>query len=70
MSETSPALFSVEQFCADHGICRAFYYKLRRQGRGPAEIKLGTRTMVSVESAAAWRRRMEAETPRAAGAAG
>jgi len=26
--------------------------------------------MVSVESAAAWRRRMEAETPRAAGAAG
>jgi hypothetical protein len=60
--ETSRALFSIDQFCADHGICRAFYYKLRRAGRGPVEIKLGTRTMISVESAAAWRHRMQAET--------
>jgi hypothetical protein len=38
------------------------FYKLRKQGRGPVETKLGARTLVSAESAAAWRRRMEAET--------
>lgn len=59
---TDPQMFSVEQFCESHGISRAFYYKLRKQKRGPAEIKLGSRTMISTEAAAAWRRRMEAET--------
>jgi hypothetical protein len=64
--ETSRAFSSIDQFCIDHDICRAFFYKLQRQGRGPAVTKLGTRTVISAESAAAWRRRMEAETPRAA----
>jgi hypothetical protein len=63
MAETSHrAIFTVEQFCFDHNISRGFFYKLRRTGRGPVETKLGTRTMISVESAAAWRQRMEAET--------
>ena len=53
------ALSTVEQFCDDHNISRAFYYKLRKQGRGPAEIKLGTRTMISPESAAAWPRHLQ-----------
>jgi len=53
------ALFTVEQFCDDHQISPAFYYKLRKQGRGPAEIKLGSLTRISPESAAAWRRRVE-----------
>ena len=47
----------------DHGISKSFYYKLKKQGRGPAEIKLGSLTMVSSESAARWRRRMEKESP-------
>ncbi len=60
MAETfHRALSTVEQFCADHQISRAFYYKLRKQGRGPAEIKLGARTMISPESAAAWRRHLQ-----------
>ena len=63
MAETSHrALSTVEQFCFDHNISRAFFYKLQRQGRGPAQMKLGTRTMISLESAAAWRHKMEAET--------
>jgi len=61
--QASPrALSTLEQFCVDHSISRSFYYKLRTQGRGPAETKLGKLTMVSAESAAAWRHRMEAET--------
>jgi hypothetical protein len=61
-SASPRALFSIDQFCVDHSICRAFYYKLQRQGRGPAQIKLGARTMISAESAAAWRQRMQAES--------
>jgi hypothetical protein len=64
--ETSRAFSSVDQFCVDHDICRAFFYKLRRQGRGPAVTKLGTRTVISAESAARWRRRMERESRAAA----
>ena len=52
---------SVNQFCDVHGISRAFYYSLRKQGRGPAEMKIKARTLISVEAAAQWRRRMEAE---------
>jgi predicted DNA-binding transcriptional regulator AlpA len=54
--------FSVDEFCADHGISRATFYNIRSAGRGPAEMKIGTRTLISVEAAEAWRRRMEAET--------
>jgi predicted DNA-binding transcriptional regulator AlpA len=52
-------LISVKQFCADHGISRSFFYKLIQQGRGPRVTKLGTRTLVSADAAAAWRARME-----------
>jgi predicted DNA-binding transcriptional regulator AlpA len=52
-------LSSVKQFCADHGISRSFFYKLLQQGRGPRLTKLGARTLVSAEAAAAWRGMME-----------
>jgi hypothetical protein len=35
---------------------------LRKAGRGPVEIKLGSLTMISAEAAARWRRRMERES--------
>ncbi|SHM06633.1 hypothetical protein SAMN05444159_7581 [Bradyrhizobium lablabi] len=54
--------FSVDQFCSDHGISRATFYNLRQRGKGPTEMKVGTRTLISVEAAAEWRRRMETET--------
>jgi hypothetical protein len=56
---------TIVQFCHEHHISRSFYYKLRAQGRGPAGIKLGKLTMISVEAAAAWRGRMEADSPAA-----
>jgi predicted DNA-binding transcriptional regulator AlpA len=52
-------LSSIKQFCADHGISRSFFYKLLQQGCGPRVTKLGARTLVSAEAAAAWRAMME-----------
>jgi predicted DNA-binding transcriptional regulator AlpA len=50
---------SVVEFCASHGISEAFYYKLKKQRKGPRELRLGTRTLVTFESAAEWRRERE-----------
>lgn len=61
-SGTGRKAYSVDEFCRDHGISRASYYNLRKAGRGPQEMKIGSRTLVSEEAATAWRRRMEAET--------
>ena len=52
-------LMSIKQFCADHGISRSFFYKLIGDGRGPRLAKLGTRTLISAEAAADWRRSLE-----------
>jgi len=54
--------FTVDEFCQWHRICRSLLYALWREGRGPARMKVGTRTLVSTEAAAEWRRRIEQET--------
>lgn len=51
--------FSVAQFCAAHGFTKVFFYKLLKQGLGPRIMKVGARTLISVEAAAEWRRAME-----------
>ena len=35
------------------------FYKILSQGRGPRVMKVGTRTLISEESAAVWRRQCE-----------
>jgi hypothetical protein len=56
--------YSIKQFCALHGISIDTYFRLQRQGLGPATMKvLKNRTLISVEAAAAWRRARE-EAPR------
>lgn len=47
--------FSIPEFCAAHGFSVAFYYLLRKQGLTPAEMALGNRRIITVESAAKWR---------------
>jgi hypothetical protein len=54
--------YSIAQFCAAHDLSEDMFYKMQRQGWGPAVMKVGTRTLISVESAAAWRREREAAT--------
>jgi hypothetical protein len=51
---------SIREFCYSHNISEDFYFKLKRQGKGPVEMKVGTRTLISIEAAADWRRAREA----------
>jgi len=51
--------FTVNEFCESHRISRARFYEMLREGVGPKVMKCGSRTLVSVEAAADWRRRME-----------
>ena len=52
-------VYSVAAFCAAFGIARSTFYRLLQGGRGPTVIHLGRRTLISVEEADEWRRRME-----------
>lgn len=58
-SPAAPAVYSVKDFCAAHGITKVTLYKLLKEGIGPRIMKVGTRTLISLEAAAEWRRRME-----------
>ena len=55
--------YSIPEFCRVHGgISEAFFHKLVSEGRGPKLMKVGTRTLISVEASAAWRAQQEAAT--------
>jgi len=62
ISPTPCLALSIAQFCDAHNISEGFYYKLKRQGIGPCEMKLGARTLITLESAAEWRRERENAT--------
>jgi len=66
MSDTSsvertaePLAYTIKQFCRAHGISAPTYYELRKQGLGPAEMRMGTVVRISREAAAAWRHARE-----------
>ena len=50
---------SIDSFCHRNGISRAMFYKLLKAGKGPRIMKIGSRTLISAEAAADWRRSME-----------
>ena len=56
------AVFSVASFCVAHGISESFFYKLKAQGLGPDEMRLGSRILITHEAAARWRTAREAAT--------
>jgi predicted DNA-binding transcriptional regulator AlpA len=58
-SNTSVSAFSIQQFCDSHGISRGKYYLLLQEGLAPKIMKIGRRTLISIEAAEAWRREME-----------
>jgi hypothetical protein len=58
---TEIAAYTIPTFCAAHGgMSEAFFWKLVTAKGGPQLMKVGARTMVSAEAAAAWRREREA----------
>jgi hypothetical protein len=55
-----PALaMSIREFCTAHRISEDMFFKMRRQGWGPAVMRVGTRTLISIEAAAEWRKARE-----------
>jgi len=55
--------YSIPEFCRVHGgISEAFFHKLVSEGRGPKLMKVGARTLISIEAATAWRAQQEAAT--------
>ena len=55
----APMAYSIRQFCQAHSISVDTYFRLQRANGGPATMKVGGRTLISVEAAAAWRRERE-----------
>jgi hypothetical protein len=51
--------YSIQEFCDAHSISRAMFYKLQHGGIAPRVMKVGTRTLISDEAAADWRRDRE-----------
>jgi hypothetical protein len=45
-------------FWADNGLTKTQYYYLKRLGRGPKTIPIGTKELVSPEAEDEWRREM------------
>ena len=46
---------SIREFLIFHGISEGFYFELKKQGKGPREMHVGARRIISIEEAAKWR---------------
>jgi hypothetical protein len=53
---------NIPSFCVSNDISESEYFKLKREGKGPREIKLGKRTLITPEAEQDWRCEREAET--------
>ena len=58
-SDAPLGAYTIRQFARAHGISEDMFYKMRRVGWGPATMKVGSRTLISIEAAAEWRRQRE-----------
>ena len=56
------AAYSIPEFCEAFGIAIRTYFNLRDEGKGPREMRLGRRVLISAESALAWTREREVAT--------
>jgi hypothetical protein len=52
--------YSIDEFCRRHGISHGTYYNLKTLGLGPREGRAMKRVLISRESAASWRKQIEA----------
>jgi len=59
---TPTAVYSIASFAAAFGISQSMYFKLRAEGRGPREMRLGSRVFITHEAAERWRIEREAAT--------
>ena len=59
ISAESKRAYSISEFCELHSLSRSMFYLLRSKGLAPRAMRVGRRVLISVESAADWRRKME-----------
>jgi hypothetical protein len=57
MDTISRSAFTKSEFCRRNGISKSFFYKIRKQGRGPREM-LGR---ITAEAERDWQHEREAE---------
>lgn len=50
---------SIAEFRASYGFSEGFYRKLRKEGKGPREMRLGRRVIISATAIAEWERERE-----------
>lgn len=53
--------YTVPEFCAAHRVSLSMYYKMRAAGKGPREGHAGTKVIITHESAANWREKIESQ---------
>ena len=58
--------FGVVEFCEAFGISEDFFYKLKKQGKAPRLMKVGARSLISLQAADEWRVEREREAEAAA----
>jgi hypothetical protein len=47
-------VFTIDEFCDAYHLSRSFYYRLRHMGKGPCEIRLGRKAVITMGDARAW----------------
>jgi predicted DNA-binding transcriptional regulator AlpA len=45
---------TIADFCQAYQISQDHYFKLKRQGKGPREMKLGTKILITLRAAEQW----------------
>jgi len=54
--------YTIPEFCDAYNVSRSKFYEILKAGSGPRIMKVGRRTLISVESAEKWRTRIEASS--------
>jgi hypothetical protein len=52
--ETGQQPYTIDEFCNRFRLSTAMYYKLKSQGEGPEEMKLGAKVLITREAASVW----------------
>ncbi|EKD75462.1 MAG: hypothetical protein ACD_44C00124G0003 [uncultured bacterium] len=58
----SKSAFTIPDWCKDHCISRAMFYKLAAEGLAPRTMKIGRKRLISADASVEWRIRMEKNT--------
>jgi hypothetical protein len=53
---------TVAEFCDAESIGRSTYHKLRKEGRGPRELRIGPAIRITHQARIEWRKKMQKES--------